>query len=148
VARRWALRSWWLPWALAASVVAVVAVMIVQFTGGKSGPATWGDVHLPTTRHHVVYEVTGQGKAPELKYVIDGVNGTETVNDADLPWHKEFDLEVGPGLGVVQLLATNNGTAEAISCSVSVDGNVVHRTTASGQWASVACSSVIRPNTR
>jgi Mycobacterium membrane protein len=121
-------------------------MMIVQFTGGSSGPATWGDVHLPTTKHHVVYEVTGQGTSPDLK-LIDGVNGTETVKDADLPWHEEFVLEVGPGLGMVQVLATNKGTAEEISCSVSVDGNVVHKTTASGQWSSVAYSSVIRPNT-
>lgn len=147
-ARRWATRSWWLPWVLAAAVIAVTAVMVVQFTGGSSGPTGWNDVHLPTSRHHVTYEVTGQGKSPELKYVIDGINGTETVNNADLPWHKEFDLEVGPGLGVVQVMATNNGDADTISCAVSVDGNVVHKATAKGQWASVACSSVIRPNTK
>jgi hypothetical protein len=145
VARRWAARSWWLPWVLAGAVVGVTAVMIIQVTGGSSGPTGWNDVHLPTAKHHVVYEVTGAGKSPELKYVIDGVNGTETVNDVDLPWHKEFDLQVGPRLGVVQVMATNNGTADTISCSVRVDGNVVHQTTATGHWASVACSSVIRP---
>jgi hypothetical protein len=145
LARRWAARSWWLPWVLAAAVVGVTTVMIVQVTGGSSGQTDLNDVHLSTTKHHVVYEVTGSGKSPELKYVIDGVNGTETVNDANLPWHKEFDLQVGPGLGVVQVMATNNGTADTISCSVRVDGNVVHQTTATGQRASVACSSVIRP---
>jgi hypothetical protein len=43
-------------------------------------------------------------------------------------------------------MAANNETADAISCSVSVDGNVVHQATAKGQGSQVSCSSAIRPS--
>jgi len=94
---RLAQRTWWLPWVLGAATVAV-AVVIATDVFTPDEPAGWDQVRLPTAEHQVVYTVTGAGKSPEIKYVIDGVNGTETVVNGDLPWRKEFTLKVGPGL--------------------------------------------------
>jgi hypothetical protein len=138
--------TWWLPWVLGSAAFAFAAVLAVEFFGGSDKPAGWDQVKLPTSEHRVVYSVTGAGKSPEIKYVVDGVNGTETVVNGDLPWRKELTVKVGPGLGVVQVMAANNETAEAISCSVSVDGNVVHQATSKGQGSQVSCSSAIRPS--
>ncbi|SED22025.1 membrane protein [Amycolatopsis tolypomycina] len=144
---RLAQRTWWLPWVLGAAAVAVAVVITTEvFTPDQ--PAGWDQVRLPTAEHQVVYTVTGSGKSPEIKYVVDGVNGTETVVNGDLPWRKEFTLKVGPGLGVVQVLAANNESAGSIACTVSVDGNVVHQATSRGPGTQVSCSSVIRPSSR
>jgi hypothetical protein len=143
---RLAQRTWWMPWVLGAAVVAVGAVTAIQVFDSSPAPTGWSQVQLPSSTHDVVYEVTGKGKAPEIKYVIDGVNGSETVTNADLPWRKEFRLKVGPGLGVVQVAAANSNQAEGISCSVRVDGNILHQATGPGEGSTVSCSSVIRPN--
>jgi hypothetical protein len=91
-----------MPWVLGAAVVAVGAVTAIQVFDSSPAPTGWSQAQLPSSTHDVVYEVTGKGKAPEIKYVIDGVNGSETVTNADLPWRKEFRLKVGPGLEVVR----------------------------------------------
>jgi hypothetical protein len=148
VALRIAQRTWWMPWLIGSAVFAFVVVMAVQFFGDSGEASGWDQVRLPTSDHRVTYSVTGGGKSPEIKYVVDGVNGTETVVNGDLPWRKEFTLRVGPGLGVVQVTAANNETADTITCSVSVDGNVVHQATARGPGTQVSCSSVIRPDGR
>ena len=135
-----------MPWVLGAAVVAVGAVTAIQVFDSSPAPTGWSQAQLPSSTHDVVYEVTGKGKAPEIKYVIDGVNGSETVTNADLPWRKEFSLKVGPGLGVVQVAAANSNQAEGISCSVRVDGNILHQVTGRGEGSTLSCSSVIRPN--
>lgn len=143
-ARKLALRTWWLPWlfgAIAAGLVVVIAV-----PGGESTDlGTRIPAELPTSSHQVVYEVTGAGKSPEIKYIVDGVAQTEVVEGAELPWRKELTLEVGPGNGIVQIMASNSGKAKEISCSIEVDGDVAHRAKATGEFSAVACSSVIRP---
>lgn len=144
---RLAQRTWWMPWLIGAAALAVAIVTATELFGPDE-PAGWDQVRLLSTDHQVVYSVTGGGKSPEIKYVVDGVNGTETVVNGDLPWRKELTLKVGPGLGVVQVMASNNENAPAISCSVSVDGNIVHQATSQGPSTQVSCSSVIRPSSR
>lgn len=144
-AYRFVRRTWWMPWLIGAAVVTVGTVTAVEIFSGPGTQAGWSSVHLPHSTHHVVYEVTGAGQSPEIKYVVDGVNGTETVDNADLPWRKEVTIDVGPGLGVVQVEAENNDGNTPIACSVRLDGNIVHQQSAPGGWSSVSCSSVIRP---
>lgn len=143
-ARGLARRTWWLPWAVGAVAVGAAAVTIVPM-------ATDSDERrdgrgLSTSTHQVVYEITGTGKSPEIKYVVDGVAETETIEGAELPWRKEISIEVGPAMGVVQIMATNTGKAPSISCRIVVDGTVVHQASAPGEFSAVACSSVIRPS--
>jgi hypothetical protein len=144
-AYRFVRRTWWMPWAIGAAVVTVGTLTAIEIFAGGDKQAGWNDVHLPHSTHHVVYEITGAGKSPEIRYVVDGINGSETVTNAGLPWHRELTIEVGPGLGVVQVAAENNELAGPLSCSVRVDGNIVHQATAPAGGSSVSCSSVIRP---
>ncbi|MFD2398133.1 MmpS family transport accessory protein [Prauserella oleivorans] len=127
------------------AVVAAAAAMIVQWVSVPDSVQSWDEVQLPTSSHQVVYEVTGKGRSPEIRFVTDGVAATEVVSGQELPWSKEFTLEVGPGLGVVQVMASNTGESDSVSCAIKVDGVVVHQATAPGEFAAVSCSSVIRP---
>ncbi|EHR53605.1 membrane protein [Saccharomonospora marina XMU15] len=145
IARRVVMRTWWMPWLLGSAVLAAGTVTVIQVAAGPQAPKDWEDVQLPSSTHEVVYEVAGKGTSPEIKFVVDGIAATETLTDVELPWSKEFTLEVGPGLGVVQVMASNTGEADSISCAVRVDGNVVHQASAPGEFSAVSCSSVIRP---
>lgn len=145
IAKRIVTRTWWLPWLLGSAVLAAGVVTVIQVTDDPAAPESWEDVRLPTSEHEIVYEVSGKGTSPEIKFVVDGVAETETLTDVELPWSKEFTLEVGPGLGVVQVMASNTGEADSISCAVKVDGNIVHQASAPGEFSAVSCSSVIRP---
>ncbi|MFC7614495.1 MmpS family transport accessory protein [Actinokineospora soli] len=142
-------RTWWVPWLLGVAA-AVVAVLLL--TGALDGEPTPEEriqdrqAELPSSTHVVVYEVTGTGKSPEIRYVVDGSAGTEKVEGVDLPWRKEVEITVGPGVGIAQLLAANS-EGDSISCSVSVDGQVVNQGVARGAHSNVACSAVVRPTT-
>lgn len=138
-----AKRSWWFPWLLGAAVVAVGGATLVplMYGSGDSSPQS----RLPSSTHTVVYQVTGSGASPEIRYVTDGIAASDTVDNVNLPWHKQLTVTVGPGLGIAQLVASNNNTADSISCSVSVDGVVVYHASAPGPASTVGCSAVIRP---
>ena len=142
---RWlAERSWWVPWLLGAAVVAVGVATLVPLVSGSSG-ATNGTARLPSSKHTVVYQVDGTGDAPEIRYLVDGIAASETVDKVNLPWRKELTLTVGPGLGIAQILANNGEYGDQITCSISVDGVVVNKNTAPGKRATVGCSAMIRP---
>lgn len=139
-------RTWWLPWLLGAAVIVVGVATVIQVFG-DSEPS----VHeqrkqaLPHSTHTVVYEVTGAGKSPEIRFVSDGSSGTDHVLGVDLPWRKEFSVTVGPTVGVVQVLASNSGQSDTISCLIRVDGQLVNQQSANGQFSSVSCSAPINP---
>lgn len=138
-----AKHSWWFPWLLGVAVIAVGVATVLPLLNETTPSGTAG--RLPTSTHTVLYEVTGTGASPNIRYVTDGIAASDTVRDVSLPWRRQFTLTVGPGLGIAQLVATNNGTANSISCSVSVDGVVVYHATAPGPDIAVGCSAVIRP---
>jgi len=147
--RRIAEKTWWLPWLLGIATL-FVAVLVFTDTFGAGEPEPEEKIQerqsvLPTSTHTVVYEVSGTGKSPEIRYVVDGTGATDKVEGVDLPWRKEIQMTVGPGVGIAQLLAAN-GDAPSVSCSVTVDGQPVNQGVAPGQFANVACSAVIRPN--
>ncbi|GAB2974623.1 MmpS family transport accessory protein [Saccharothrix stipae] len=124
------------------SIATVVALAV-------AGTAAWTITSqepdpVPTT-HKVVYEVTGPGgKAPAIRFATEGVNTTEQAEAVDLPWRREVVLPAGPGLGVAQVMATN-GEGESISCTITIDGNLVANNTAKGEHATVSCSNMITP---
>lgn len=146
-ARRMAERTWWLPWVLGAAVVTVgISTLVPLFTSDEDD---WPDIPLPRTTYTVVYEITGAGTSPEIRYVVDGVNTTEKVETVALPWRKEFSVTVGPGVGIVQIAATNNGESDVpIACSVSVDGQVIRQQTAPGAFSTVSCSGAVYPKVK
>lgn len=150
-ARNLAERTWWLPWLLGIAVL-VVAVLVITNAFGPSEPTAEEQMQnrravLPSSGHTVVYEVNGVGKSPEIRYVVDGAATTEKVERVDLPWRKEVSITVGPAVGIAQLLASN-GDADQISCTVTVDGQVVSQGVSPGQNSTVACSAVIRPTVK
>ena len=145
--RKFAEKTWWLPWVLGIAALAAAVLVITQAFGGEPTPEEKiqeRQAVLPSSTHTVVYEVNGTGKSPEIRYVVDGTAATETVEGVDLPWRKEITMTVGPSVGIAQLLASN-GDGESVACSVSVDGKVVNQGVAPGQYSSVSCSAVIRP---
>ncbi|SDJ27755.1 membrane protein [Actinokineospora alba] len=146
--RKLAEKTWWLPWLLGVAALFVAVLVLTGAFDGEPEPEEQirdRQAVLPKSTHTVVYEVNGVGKSPEIRYVVDGTAQTEKVEGVDLPWRKEVQITVGPGIGIAQLLAAN-ADADSISCSVSVDGQVVNQGVAPGQYSNVACSAVIRPN--
>jgi hypothetical protein len=118
----------------------VAAAGVLSLT--DNGPAP-----VPTT-HTVVYEVTGPGgRAPEIRFAVEGTNSIEKAEAVGLPWRKELTIPAGPGLAVAQVMATN-GQGESISCTVTVDGHVVANNTAKGEYTTVSCSNMIAPAAR
>lgn len=151
-ARKVAERTWWLPWLLGAAVLLVVVLFITGAFGGSKNQTTEQQMQnkkaaLPSSTHTVVYEITGSGKSPEIRYVVDGAATSEKVEKVDLPWRKELHITVGPNVGVAQILAAN-ADADSISCTVTVDGQVVSQGVAPGQYSTVSCSAVVRPGTK
>lgn len=139
-------RTRWVPWALGAVVLVISAFVIASFTKDNTPQGTPTDLALPRSTHTVVYEVTGTGKSPEIRFVSDGVATTKIVDDAKLPWREKVEVEVGPGPGIAQIMAANTGRdPNGISCSISIDGTVAHETTSRGMFSGVSCSAVIRP---
>ncbi|MFC3898281.1 MmpS family transport accessory protein [Lentzea rhizosphaerae] len=126
-------------WAAAAGLAAavVLAVAALNLTGDDPAP-------VPTT-HTVVYEVTGPGgRAPEIRFAVEGTNTVEKAEAVGLPWRKELTIPARPGLAVAQVMATN-GQGESISCTITVDGHVVANNTAKGEYTTVSCSNMIAP---
>lgn len=144
---RWLLaRTRWVPWVLGAVVLVISAFVVASFTKDDTPQGTPTDLALPRSTHTVVYEVTGTGKSPEIRFVSDGVATTNIVDGARLPWREKVEVEVGPGPGIAQIMAANTGRdPNGISCSISIDGTVVHKTTSRGVFSGVSCSAVIRP---
>lgn len=145
-AGRLVARTRWVPWSLGAVVVVVAAFVVAGFAEDDSPQGVPTDLDLSRSTHTVVYEVTGTGKSPEIRFVSDGIATTKIVDDATLPWREKVSVEVGPGPGIAQIMAANTGKdPDGISCSISVDGTVVHQATSRGVFSGVSCSAVIRP---
>jgi hypothetical protein len=150
-ARKVAERTWWLPWLLGAAVL-LVAVLVITGAFGSNDQTPEQQMRnkkaaLPSATHTVVYEITGTGKSPEVRYVVDGAATSEKVEKVDLPWRKELHITVGPSVGIAQILAANSD-ADSISCTVTVDGQVVSQGVAPGAFSTVSCSAVVRPSTK
>ncbi|WP_406636482.1 DUF4190 domain-containing protein [Amycolatopsis sp. WGS_07] len=84
----------------------------------------------------VSYEVSGDAKNVDVVYgeVLNPIN--ETV--AALPWNKEVENK-----GVYKggtLTVTTSETGGSVTCKITVDGKVVSTRSASGEFATAACT--------
>ncbi|QPZ38305.1 MmpS family transport accessory protein [Paramicrobacterium chengjingii] len=94
----------------------------------------------------VVYEVTGDAKDASVTYSTynDGSAGTEQATGTTLPFTKEITVKAGGDFdwSSYSLIAMNGlGDTGEISCSITVDGEVVSEQTSSGELASATCST-------
>jgi hypothetical protein len=84
----------------------------------------------------VVYSVTGAG-APTITYSSD-FNDSTQIRNASLPWSTTTRE---PGIfGTYSVTATLGSSGGSLTCSLWVDGNRVSTRSASGPYASVACT--------
>jgi hypothetical protein len=117
-------------WGVAVTGAAVVAV------GGATAGSAAADQPLrplaPPSNETISYQVNGPGAAEYVTYAIDYHQEYEP--NVGLPWTKQFSAPKGR---VYVLSAQGNGS---ITCTISVDGNVVSNMTATGAPARAACS--------
>lgn len=93
----------------------------------------------------VVYEVTGESQDASITYSTynDGSYGTEQANGTALPFSKEITVKAGGDFdwSSYTLIAMNGYEDEGdITCSITVDGEVVSEQTSSGSFATATCS--------
>ncbi|MFD2469990.1 DUF4190 domain-containing protein [Amycolatopsis silviterrae] len=84
----------------------------------------------------VSYEVTGDAKNVDVVYgeVLNPVNETVPA----LPWNKEVENKGFYKGGT--LTVTTSETGGSVTCKITVDGAVVSTKTASGEFATAACT--------
>lgn len=109
---------------------AILVAVITAFTAivGIGGAANAG-----SDKHMVRYQVSGDFPVADyISYQTD----TEQRHEANvkLPWSTEF-ADFGGAVFVVSAQGPGQ-----ISCTISIDGNVVIKSTANGQPARAACS--------
>lgn len=96
----------------------------------------------------VVYEVSGEGTDVTIVYLSvtadDSSTDIETLSAQSLPWTQEFDANIGGEYDYTAFNVTaTNGADDTgeISCSITVDGEVVAEDTADGAFGIVSCMS-------
>jgi hypothetical protein len=124
--KRFYRRVWF--WLLVSLVVVIVIVVAASAAINKAN----------TTKHTVVYSVTGSGTA-DISYdsVQNGNSGSAQDTGATLPWTKTIT-----GSGLFNVYGVNaqltNGTS--VTCNLTVDGKQIASHTSTGQYASVDCT--------
>jgi Mycobacterium membrane protein len=122
--RRFYKRAWF--WLLVL-VLAIITAIIAATVAANS------------TQHTIVYTVTGTG-TPTISYgsFDNNHSGEAQVSDASLPWTKTI---TGSGIfnsySVTATLGAGGGT---LTCSIRVDGTQVSHNTATGAFATAACT--------
>lgn len=90
------------------------------------------------TEHTVVYSITGTGTEVDIRY-SEGSGSTSTVTDATLPWSKTITTK--GRLTFLSLSGFQGGSgAGDLACKITVDGQVVEQSTATGAGSSVICT--------
>ncbi|MGW7356060.1 MmpS family transport accessory protein [Streptomyces sp. NPDC054802] len=143
-------RTRWFLWSLSALLLATASGAVIAAADGPEDPSPEERARqaLEPTRHTVIYQVTNPGSTSTLiTYRVDGVNNDKSVDNAKLPWKKKVTITAGPGAAVAQVMAAG-GKEGAVSCSIRIDGRIVDRQTAEGQFTDVSCSSVVQPGAR
>ncbi|MGX6748188.1 MmpS family transport accessory protein [Streptomyces xantholiticus] len=137
----------WFLWSLGALLLTTAGGAVIAAAGGPEEPSPEERARqaLQPTRHTVIYQVTSPGSTSALiTYRANGINNDKSVDNVKLPWKEEVTITAGPGAAVAQVMAVG-GKAGSVSCSIRIDGRVVDRQTAKGQFTDVSCSSVVQP---
>jgi len=95
--------------------------------------------HLNKKKHTVIYAVTGDGRV-DITYdsFTSGSSGSAQVTDQILPWTKTI---VGSGIFNIYNLSATIVTGSTVTCSITVDGQLLSTRTSTGQFASVTCDA-------
>lgn len=120
----------------------VVAVGIGGCTALLAGGTAAID-HAAHVNHTVVYSVTGTGPANDITYDTlqqgSGQNGEAQVTNVSLPWSKTITAS-----GLVtsfSVSATVGQAGGSVTCMITEDGSQLSTNTASGAFATAACTS-------
>lgn len=135
--------------AIAGTVLSAVSgflaiIMITVYTAaffGAVGSAIDQANEEMNTPVSVTYQVTGEGKDVTVTYstYTNDVTGTEQVTPATLPFSKT--VEGTKGWGTYSVTATNGAEdTTAVSCSITIDDEVVVTQTSTGAFATVSCA--------
>lgn len=88
---------------------------------------------------HVVYEVTGAGKASNITWMTGQGMSMAQASNARLPWRNEVQAS-GERFFVPTLSAQNAGSG-MITCRITVDGTVVAEVSSEGVYAVAMCAA-------
>lgn len=94
-----------------------------------------------TTKHTVIYSVTGTGTATITYDTLDNLNtGEAQLPNVALPWSKTL---TGAGLiSAYSLTATVGPSGGSATCTITVDGKQISTNSATGALASAHCSGI------
>jgi hypothetical protein len=128
------------------AVVGEIADQIPDSSAFPSDPSTPGSGEDEEERQvEVVYEVAGGGTDVTVVYLAvtpDSSTDIETLTAQTLPWTEEFEATVGGAFdySTFTVTATNGAADEGeISCTITVDGEVVAEDTDDGAFGLVTC---------
>lgn len=97
---------------------------------------------LPTpesTTHTVVYEVVSDVGASNVTYIADGNGSMGQETSVGIHWSKTIEMESSYGFFYTAVSGQNAGSG-AITCRITVDGEVVKEISSQGQYAIASCS--------
>jgi hypothetical protein len=90
----------------------------------------------------VIYTVTGNGRTSNvITYIKPGTTDIEQASGARLPWSASFAEPDGDSFENFESVSAQDEWGTSISCSITDDGQVVDRETATGRYAIVQCSN-------
>lgn len=150
--------------AIAGTIVSGVAIILsiilaIVYTAGFAGAVSDAiktaetnssaspSATAPATRDiSVVYEVNGTSTDASIVYstYANGTSGTEQATGQALPFIKELTVQSGDDLQFTSFtLVATNGAEDtgAVSCKITVDGEVVAEQSSTGEFATVSCSA-------
>lgn len=120
---------------IGAAIVIVICCMCVAIA--LNGNGTTASPSLFTSGYQVKYVLSGNARSAFVTYMNE-TGGTEQIN-ANLPWSKEMNVELGAPLSIV---AQNDG-AGSITCEIWVNGIKRKTSTSTAQYGVVTCSDWI-----
>jgi hypothetical protein len=91
----------------------------------------------PAGTETVVLRVDGVTGGPSLSYETPTESATD--NSRNMPFVKEVRVEAGGSVTI----HTFSGTADPVTCSITVNGKVLSRVTSHGFWDKTTCHSKI-----
>jgi hypothetical protein len=93
-------------------------------------------------QHTVVYKVTGSDTAASITWTTDGMTSTSSASNVSLPWSKTIELPTGKSFQMVQLMAQGGSTSSNITETITVDGKVIKKSTATGYGVASANANI------